>query len=90
MAKLMEPITTDVKLRRLVVNMIYVGVVGQLLGIEMPEIERALQAQLGTQAQGARAQPGRGARRRGVGGRQPEEDRSVPRRAAQPDRAAAS
>jgi 2-oxoglutarate ferredoxin oxidoreductase subunit alpha len=47
MAKLMEPITTDVKLRRLVVNMIYVGVVGQLLGIEMPEIERALQAQLG-------------------------------------------
>ena len=47
MAKLMEPITTDVKLRRLVVNMIYVGVVGQLLGVEMPEIERALEAQLG-------------------------------------------
>jgi 2-oxoglutarate ferredoxin oxidoreductase subunit alpha len=47
MAKLMESITTDVKLRRLVVNMVYVGVVAQLLGIEMPEIERALQAQLG-------------------------------------------
>ena len=47
MAKLMESITTDVKLRRLVVNMIYVGVVAQLLGIEMPEIERALTAQLG-------------------------------------------
>ncbi len=47
MAKLMEPITTDVKLRRLVVNMIYVGVAGQVLGIEEAEIERALQAQLG-------------------------------------------
>ncbi len=47
MQKLMEPITTDVKLRRLVINMIYVGVVGHLLGIEVAEIERALQAQLG-------------------------------------------
>jgi len=47
MAKLMETITTDVKLRRLVVNMIYVGVVGQLLGIDMAEIDRALHAQLG-------------------------------------------
>ncbi len=47
MAKLMEPITNDVKLRRLVVNMIYVGVVGQLLGIEPAEVEKALQAQLG-------------------------------------------
>lgn len=47
MAKLMETITTDVKLRRLVINMIYVGVVGQVLGIEMAEIERALNAQLG-------------------------------------------
>ena len=47
MAKLMEMITTDVKLRRLVVNMLYVGVVGQLLGIEEAEIERSLQAQLG-------------------------------------------
>ncbi|MFN8586818.1 MAG: 2-oxoacid:acceptor oxidoreductase subunit alpha [Candidatus Eisenbacteria bacterium] len=47
MAKLMEPITNDVKLRRLVVNMIYVGVVGRLLGIEQAEVEKALQAQLG-------------------------------------------
>ena len=30
-AKLIEPITTDVKLRRLVVNMIYVGVLAELL-----------------------------------------------------------
>ncbi len=47
MAKLMEPITNDVKLRRLVVNMIYVGIAGQLLGIEQAEVEKALHAQLG-------------------------------------------
>jgi 2-oxoglutarate ferredoxin oxidoreductase subunit alpha len=47
MAKLMETITTDVKLRRLVVNMIYVGVLAELLGIAEDEIEKALDAQLG-------------------------------------------
>src|SRR5439155_2773422 len=47
MTKLMEPVTTDVKLRRLVVNMIYVGVLAQLLGIAEDEIEKALDAQLG-------------------------------------------
>jgi 2-oxoglutarate ferredoxin oxidoreductase subunit alpha len=47
MKSLIEPITTDVKLRRLVINMIYVGVLGELLGIEEVEIERALDAQLG-------------------------------------------
>ena len=47
MSKLMEPITKDVKLRRLVVNMIYVGVLAQLIGIEEAEVEKALDAQLG-------------------------------------------
>ena len=47
MAKLLEPITTDVKLRRLVVNMVYVGVLAELLGIEAAEVEKALNAQLG-------------------------------------------
>ncbi len=47
MKSLIDPITTDVKLRRLVVNMIYVGVLGQLLGIAEQEVERALDAQLG-------------------------------------------
>ena len=47
MAKLLEPVTTDVKLRRLVVNMIYVGVLAELIGISEAEIERALDAQLG-------------------------------------------
>jgi len=47
MAKLMEPISTDVKLRRLVVNMIYVGVLAELLGIDPIEVDKALHAQLG-------------------------------------------
>jgi 2-oxoglutarate ferredoxin oxidoreductase subunit alpha len=47
MKKLIEPITQDVKLRKLVINMIYVGVLAQLLGIEEQEVERALDAQLG-------------------------------------------
>jgi 2-oxoglutarate ferredoxin oxidoreductase subunit alpha len=47
MSKLIEPITTDVKLRRLVVNMIYVGVLAELLGIDAAEVEKALAAQLG-------------------------------------------
>jgi 2-oxoglutarate ferredoxin oxidoreductase subunit alpha len=36
-----------VKLRRLVVNMLYVGVLAELLGIEEAEVERAMTAQLG-------------------------------------------
>jgi 2-oxoglutarate ferredoxin oxidoreductase subunit alpha len=47
MAKLMEGVTTDVKLRRLVVNMLYVGVLAELLGIEVEELDKALNAQLG-------------------------------------------
>lgn len=47
MAKLMEGVTTDVKLRRLVVNMLYVGVLAELLGIEAAELDKALNAQLG-------------------------------------------
>jgi 2-oxoglutarate ferredoxin oxidoreductase subunit alpha len=47
MARLMESITTDVKLRRLVVNMLYVGVLAELLGIDEKEVEAALTAQLG-------------------------------------------
>jgi 2-oxoglutarate ferredoxin oxidoreductase subunit alpha len=47
MQQLIAPITQDVKLRRLVVNMIYVGILAELLGIAEDEIERALDAQLG-------------------------------------------
>src|SRR6059036_1996497 len=46
-AKLVEPLVADPKLRKLVINMIYVGVVSWLLGIDPAEIDRALTAQLG-------------------------------------------
>ncbi|HET7904948.1 MAG TPA: 2-oxoacid:acceptor oxidoreductase family protein, partial [Candidatus Eisenbacteria bacterium] len=46
-AKLVEPIVPDAKLRKLVVNMIYVGVVAHLIGIDPAEVDRALAAQLG-------------------------------------------
>ncbi|HEX5031460.1 MAG TPA: 2-oxoacid:acceptor oxidoreductase subunit alpha [Candidatus Eisenbacteria bacterium] len=45
--KLVEPLVADAKLRKLVVNMIYVGVVSWLLGIDPSEVDRALVAQLG-------------------------------------------
>jgi 2-oxoglutarate ferredoxin oxidoreductase subunit alpha len=45
--KLVAGICTDVKLRRLVKNMIYDGVVGSLLNIDLAEMEKALQKQLG-------------------------------------------
>lgn len=43
--KLVTPICPDAKLRKLVRNMIYDGVVAHLLGIEMAEVEKALRKQ---------------------------------------------
>ncbi len=43
--KLVAPICPDAKLRKLVRNMVYDGVVANLLGIEMAEVERALRKQ---------------------------------------------
>jgi 2-oxoglutarate ferredoxin oxidoreductase subunit alpha len=45
--KLITPITHDAKLRRLVRNMIYDGVLSRLLSIDMEQIEKALRKQLG-------------------------------------------
>jgi 2-oxoglutarate ferredoxin oxidoreductase subunit alpha len=45
--KLVAPVCPDAKLRKLVRNMIYDGVVAQLLAIEMPEIRKALVKQFG-------------------------------------------
>jgi len=47
MKTLTAGVTTDVKLRNLVINMIYVGVLSQLLDIEPAEVDSALHAQLG-------------------------------------------
>ncbi len=45
--KLVAPVCPDAKLRKLVRNMIYDGVVGQLIGVEMEEIRKALFKQFG-------------------------------------------
>jgi 2-oxoglutarate ferredoxin oxidoreductase subunit alpha len=48
--KLVAPVCPDAKLRRLVRNMIYDGILAKLLGIEMPLMEKALNKQLGRKA----------------------------------------
>jgi 2-oxoglutarate ferredoxin oxidoreductase subunit alpha len=48
--ELVKPICPDAKLRRLVRNMIYDGVLSRLLGIEMAEMDKALARQLGKKA----------------------------------------
>ena len=48
--KLVAPICPEAKLRRLVRNMIYDGILAQLLGIDMAEMEKALVRQLGRKA----------------------------------------
>src|ERR1700684_3423966 len=45
--KLVAPVCPDAKLRKLVRNMIYDGIVAYLLGIEMPEIHTALVGRVG-------------------------------------------
>src|SRR5688572_19832588 len=45
--KLISPITHDAKLRRLVRNMIYDGVLSKLLSVDMGQMEKALRKQLG-------------------------------------------
>ena len=43
--KLVAPVCPDAKLRKLVKNMIYVGVVAKLLDIDMGEVEKAIRKQ---------------------------------------------
>jgi len=45
--KLIGPVTHDAKLRRLVRNMIYDGVLSRLLSVDMAQMEKALRKQLG-------------------------------------------
>src|SRR2546428_7844368 len=48
--KLVGPVCPDAKLRRLVRNMIYDGILAKLLGIDLSLMEQALGRQLGQQA----------------------------------------
>jgi 2-oxoglutarate/2-oxoacid ferredoxin oxidoreductase subunit alpha len=51
--KLAAPVCPEAKLRKLVKNMIYVGVVAMLLGIDMGEIEKALRKQFAKKVKAA-------------------------------------
>ena len=51
--KLVAPVCPEAKLRRLVKNMLYVGVVDALLGIEVAESEKALVKQFGKKKKAA-------------------------------------
>src|SRR5438876_1982768 len=48
--KLVGPVCPDAKLRRLVKNMIYPGVLAKILGLDLPLMEKALNKQLGKKA----------------------------------------
>src|SRR6202161_2209093 len=51
--KLVAPVCPEAKLRKLVKNMIYVGVAAQLLGIDMAEVEKALRKQFAKKTKAA-------------------------------------
>ncbi len=51
--KLVAPVCPDARLRRLVRNMIYVGVVARLLHMDLAEVEKALWKQLGKKPKAA-------------------------------------
>jgi 2-oxoglutarate/2-oxoacid ferredoxin oxidoreductase subunit alpha len=51
--KLVAPVCPEAKLRKLVKNMIYVGVAAQLLSIDMAEVEKALRKQFSTKLKAA-------------------------------------
>jgi 2-oxoglutarate ferredoxin oxidoreductase subunit alpha len=51
--KLVAPVCPEAKLRKLVKNMIYVGVVAQLLEIDINEVEKAIRKQFATKAKAA-------------------------------------
>ena len=51
--KLVAPVCPEAKLRKLVKNMIYVGVVAKLLGIEMAEVEKAIRKQFAKKVKAA-------------------------------------
>ncbi len=51
--KLVAPVCPEAKLRKLVRNMIYVGVVAKLLDIDMTEVEKAIRKQFATKAKAA-------------------------------------
>jgi 2-oxoglutarate ferredoxin oxidoreductase subunit alpha len=52
-SKLAGQVVTEVKLRKLLANMVYVGVMAQLLGIDVDEVERAIRKQFKNKSKAA-------------------------------------
>ncbi len=52
-AKLTVQLTTDVRLRKLLANMVYVGVMAELLGLEIAEVEKAIRKQFKSKVKAA-------------------------------------
>ncbi len=85
--KLVGPVCPEAKLRKLVRNMIYDGVVAWLLSIEMEEMRKALVTPVRqAQGQGRRSELGRRAGRLRFRRQDLHQDRPVPRRAHERDR----
>ena len=57
--KIVAAVCPEAKLRKLVKNMIYVGVAAQLLDIDMDEVEKALRKQFAQKGEGRRTELGR-------------------------------
>jgi 2-oxoglutarate/2-oxoacid ferredoxin oxidoreductase subunit alpha len=51
--KLVAPVCPEAKLRKLVKNMVYVGVMAKLLEVDMAEVEKAIRKQFATKAKAA-------------------------------------
>src|SRR5262249_36907616 len=51
--KLVAPVCPEAKLRKLVKNMIYVGVVARILELDLAEVEKAIRKQFATKAKAA-------------------------------------
>ena len=63
--KLVGPVCPEAKLRKLVKNMIYPGILANLLGVDLEEMHKALFKQFGAaQSQGRADELGGGSRRR--------------------------
>ncbi len=84
--KLVAAVCPEAKLRKLVKNMIYVGVVAQLLDIDMGEVEKAIRKQFAKKVKAANLNLGAAQGGLRVRGRQSEEAGSVPRGAHGQDR----
>ena len=84
--KIVATVCTDAKLRRLVKNMIYDGVLSHLLGIDMGEMEKATAQAVRQEGEGGRPEHGRAQGRRRVRAAAPAEARSVLGRADAQDR----